>query len=487
MVIMMPSAKETSRNASSLVAGKRKLGFLINDIVGENKGGKCLKITTQRETCDDDDIDVGGGDDDDSLASSSSTLPASATSPPPAHQSSWPPTASTYVMKPSIDCSSTKASSLIPSISIPTQTTVTESPSSTKQSSLSSSTFAQPIEQSVIKHGNNSFESSSPSSPHSSQRNTDNSLALPHSTSIQHNFDSLPSNSHHPQIQGISSAHIVDSMIKGSHLTASPHHLQHQSLHCNQTEAAFAAAATLSHSPYFALGSRIPLEYQNPYHHWLLTRHSPMSLQASFGNPLSAYMFHNRKVKRMRTAFNPQQLIELERAFEKNHYVVGTERKQLAEKLGLSETQVKVWFQNRRTKFKRQKQESETSERDEEFEDDDSASLRIDKSCGSLSQINRNEEESDEDDLEDEMDTEDEDKLVNTSSRQHDDGCSSANQTIKRISPLVNHSISQNSNHHQGKSDHLERNMSEKDGSNGMYSYLSTPLRAIESARKLAS
>ncbi|KAJ7988862.1 hypothetical protein DPEC_G00313590 [Dallia pectoralis] len=66
-----------------------------------------------------------------------------------------------------------------------------------------------------------------------------------------------------------------------------------------------------------------------------------------------------RKPKRIRTAFSPSQLLRLERAFEKNHYVVGAERKQLSSSLSLSETQVKVWFQNRRTKYKRQKLEEE--------------------------------------------------------------------------------------------------------------------------------
>ncbi|XP_029776330.1 homeobox protein EMX2 [Suricata suricatta] len=85
------------------------------------------------------------------------------------------------------------------------------------------------------------------------------------------------------------------------------------------------------------------------------------------GNDTSpeSFLLHNalaRKPKRIRTAFSPSQLLRLEHAFEKNHYVVGAERKQLAHSLSLTETQVKVWFQNRRTKFKRQKLEEEGSD-----------------------------------------------------------------------------------------------------------------------------
>lgn len=47
-----------------------------------------------------------------------------------------------------------------------------------------------------------------------------------------------------------------------------------------------------------------------------------------------------RKPKRVRTAFSPSQLLKLEHAFESNHYVVGSERKTLAQNLSLSETQV---------------------------------------------------------------------------------------------------------------------------------------------------
>lgn len=47
-----------------------------------------------------------------------------------------------------------------------------------------------------------------------------------------------------------------------------------------------------------------------------------------------------RKPKRIRTAFSPTQLLKLEHAFEGNHYVVGAERKTLAQTLSLTETQV---------------------------------------------------------------------------------------------------------------------------------------------------
>lgn len=63
----------------------------------------------------------------------------------------------------------------------------------------------------------------------------------------------------------------------------------------------------------------------------------------------------SKKRKRHRTAFTPTQLLGLENSFERGHYLVGDERRQLAQFLRLTETQIKVWFQNRRTKWKRQR------------------------------------------------------------------------------------------------------------------------------------
>ncbi|XP_056408613.1 homeobox protein notochord-like [Hyla sarda] len=60
------------------------------------------------------------------------------------------------------------------------------------------------------------------------------------------------------------------------------------------------------------------------------------------------------KLKRIRTVFTPEQLERLEKEFLKQQYMVGTERVDLAATLNLSETQVKVWFQNRRIKWRKQ-------------------------------------------------------------------------------------------------------------------------------------
>ncbi|VDM54927.1 unnamed protein product [Angiostrongylus costaricensis] len=43
----------------------------------------------------------------------------------------------------------------------------------------------------------------------------------------------------------------------------------------------------------------------------------------------------------------------LEKKFEQTKYLAGSDRAQLAQELSMSESQVKVWFQNRRTKWRK--------------------------------------------------------------------------------------------------------------------------------------
>ncbi|CAF1470285.1 unnamed protein product [Rotaria magnacalcarata] len=60
------------------------------------------------------------------------------------------------------------------------------------------------------------------------------------------------------------------------------------------------------------------------------------------------------KPRRARTAFTYEQLVALENKFKQTRYLSVCERLNLALSLSLTETQVKIWFQNRRTKWKKQ-------------------------------------------------------------------------------------------------------------------------------------
>jgi len=57
--------------------------------------------------------------------------------------------------------------------------------------------------------------------------------------------------------------------------------------------------------------------------------------------------------KRPRTAFSPEQLKRLRAEFTGNRYLTEERRRHLCVELGLSENQLKIWFQNKRAKLKK--------------------------------------------------------------------------------------------------------------------------------------
>ncbi|CAL2037484.1 unnamed protein product [Caenorhabditis brenneri] len=81
------------------------------------------------------------------------------------------------------------------------------------------------------------------------------------------------------------------------------------------------------------------------------------------------YNTKGKKMRKPRTIYNTQQLQMLQKKFEKTQYLALPDRAALAAELGLSQTQVKIWFQNRRSKQKKAKSGG-TSDRASDEDDD---------------------------------------------------------------------------------------------------------------------
>ncbi|NXG53663.1 NKX26 protein, partial [Psilopogon haemacephalus] len=90
-----------------------------------------------------------------------------------------------------------------------------------------------------------------------------------------------------------------------------------------------------------------PLEAEEkaaePCHHHHHHHHHPSSRQ--------------RQRRKPRVLFSQAQVLELESRFKQQRYLSAPEREHLASLLQLTSTQVKIWFQNRRYKCKRQRQD----------------------------------------------------------------------------------------------------------------------------------
>lgn len=119
----------------------------------------------------------------------------------------------------------------------------------------------------------------------------------------------------------------------------------------------------------------LPFQRHHPYNvGYNIQAPAIPSIYEAFHDPVGLWNTlldkHQRK-KGGQVRFSNEQTMELEKTFEKQKYLSPPERKQLAKVLQLSERQIKTWFQNRRAKWRRLKQESNKSADEETVEEEE--------------------------------------------------------------------------------------------------------------------